>query len=137
MPFRTAIARKISQRRAEAGFTLAEVLAALAFMAIVIPVAVDGLRIASAEIAGHSGAALGTIFTGFDPLKPPAAGEANVLSVGTRLAALAIETRRLYSDLKHRSEFDLLTEIHNRFSLERYLDEQIESRSSDRARSRS
>ena len=34
-----------NQRRA--GFTLAEVLAALVFMAIVIPVAVEGLRIAS------------------------------------------------------------------------------------------
>lgn len=33
--------------RAEAGFTLAEVLAAMLFMAIVIPVAVQGLRIAS------------------------------------------------------------------------------------------
>ena len=38
----------MSIARAEAGFTLAEVLAALALMAIVIPVAVDGLRIASA-----------------------------------------------------------------------------------------
>jgi len=55
MPFKTSIARKPSQRCAEAGFTLAEVLAALAFMAIVIPVAVDGLRIASAagELAVH------------------------------------------------------------------------------------
>jgi len=34
-------------RRAQSGFTLAEVLAALLFMAIVIPVAVQGLRIAS------------------------------------------------------------------------------------------
>src|SRR6266851_5890023 len=34
-------------KRARAAFTLAEVLAALAFMAIVIPVAVDGLRIAN------------------------------------------------------------------------------------------
>ncbi len=33
--------------RARAGFTLAEVLAALLFMAIVIPVAVQGLRVAS------------------------------------------------------------------------------------------
>jgi type II secretory pathway pseudopilin PulG len=32
----------------DAGFTLAEVLAAMTFMAIVIPVAVDGLRLASA-----------------------------------------------------------------------------------------
>jgi diguanylate cyclase (GGDEF)-like protein len=42
------------------------------------------------------------------------------------LATLAIETRRLYSDLLHRSEFDLLTDIHNRFSLEKMLDAQIE-----------
>jgi Tfp pilus assembly protein PilV len=33
--------------RAQAGFTLAEVLAALLFMAIVIPVAVQGLQVAS------------------------------------------------------------------------------------------
>jgi len=35
------------RNRASAGFTLAEVLAALLFMAIVIPVAVGGLQIAS------------------------------------------------------------------------------------------
>lgn len=34
-------------RRSRAAFTLAEVLAALAFMAIVIPVAVEGLRVAN------------------------------------------------------------------------------------------
>lgn len=34
-------------KRARAAFTLAEVLAALVFMAIVIPVAVEGLRVAS------------------------------------------------------------------------------------------
>jgi type II secretory pathway pseudopilin PulG len=34
-------------KRAQCAFTLAEVLAALLFMAIVIPVAVEGLRIAS------------------------------------------------------------------------------------------
>lgn len=42
------------------------------------------------------------------------------------LAALAIETRRLYSDLRHRSDFDLLTDIHSRFSLDKRLDAQIE-----------
>ncbi len=41
-------------RHACAGFTLAEVLAALVFMAIVIPVAVQGLRVAS--LAGQVGA---------------------------------------------------------------------------------
>jgi diguanylate cyclase (GGDEF)-like protein len=46
--------------------------------------------------------------------------------MATGLATLAIETRRLYDDLMHRSEFDLLTDIHNRFSLDKYLDAQIE-----------
>ncbi len=40
--------------RGQAGFTLAEVLAALLFMAVVIPVAVDGLRLASrASVVGQ------------------------------------------------------------------------------------
>jgi type II secretory pathway pseudopilin PulG len=40
-------------KRAAAGFTLAEALAAMMFMAIVIPIAVDGLRVAS--LAGEVG----------------------------------------------------------------------------------
>ena len=44
---------KTGSKRARAAFTLAEVLAALAFMAIVIPVAVEGLRIAN--LAGEVG----------------------------------------------------------------------------------
>ena len=45
--------------RAHAGFTLAEVLAALVFMAIVIPVAVQGLRIANlaGQVANRKGEA--------------------------------------------------------------------------------
>lgn len=39
--------RPSSAKRAAAAFTLAEVLAALVFMAIVIPVAVQGLRVAN------------------------------------------------------------------------------------------
>jgi Tfp pilus assembly protein PilV len=46
-------ATKRSADCAQGGFTLAEVLAALLFMAIVIPVAVEGLRIAS--LAGEVG----------------------------------------------------------------------------------
>ena len=42
------------------------------------------------------------------------------------LSSLAIETRRIYSDLRHRSEFDLLTDTHNRFSLDKHLDGLIE-----------
>ena len=51
---------------------------------------------------------------------------AEALAMGAGLATLAIETRRLYSDLIHRSEFDLLTDIQNRFSLEKQLDSLIE-----------
>jgi len=46
---------------------------------------------------------------------------------GARLAELAIETRRLYSDLRHRSEHDLLTDIPNRFSMEKKLDQLMQS----------
>jgi type II secretory pathway pseudopilin PulG len=41
------VAMKRARRRSTAGFTLAEVLAALLFMAIVIPVAIEGMHIAS------------------------------------------------------------------------------------------
>ena len=49
MKFRTSSinGKKSFADRAQAGFTLAEVLAALLFMAIVIPVAVHGLQVAS------------------------------------------------------------------------------------------
>ena len=43
----------LAAKRASLGFTLAEVLAALAFMAIVIPVAVEALRVAN--LAGEVG----------------------------------------------------------------------------------
>lgn len=48
------------RNRAQAGFTLAEVLAALLFMAIVIPVALQGLHIASlaGEVAARKGEAM-------------------------------------------------------------------------------
>ena len=41
------VALKSARRRSTAGFTLAEVLAALLFMAIVIPAALEGMHIAS------------------------------------------------------------------------------------------
>lgn len=53
MKFNPGIRRPGAAKRAWSGFTLVEVLAALAFMAIVIPVAVEGLRIAS--LAGQVG----------------------------------------------------------------------------------
>lgn len=84
------------------------------------------LRMAVAEIRSHSGPALGMLFAGLPAGSPVAQEETEALSMGSKLAALAIETRRLYADLVHRSEFDLLTDILNRFSLEKNLEQQIE-----------
>jgi diguanylate cyclase (GGDEF)-like protein len=90
------------------------------------PADANGMRIARMEIRGRSGAELGVLFTGLDPQTQQTPGEWEALSVGTKLAALAIETRRLYSDLLHRSQFDQLTDIHNRFSLDSQLESLIE-----------
>jgi diguanylate cyclase (GGDEF)-like protein len=89
------------------------------------PPKLTGLRIVHSEIPSHSGSALGTISAAFDRRAKPSANELEALSMAVALIALAVETRRLYTDLLHRSEFDLLTDIHNRFSLDRYMDRQI------------
>jgi diguanylate cyclase (GGDEF)-like protein len=86
----------------------------------------SSLRVIHEEIPARSGAPLGTIFAGLKAGSEPQANEREALAMSTGLATLAIETRRLYDDLMHRSEFDLLTDIHNRFSLDKYLDAQIE-----------
>jgi diguanylate cyclase (GGDEF)-like protein len=83
------------------------------------------VRLVQEEISGRSGAPLGVYFAALDTWTPPADSETEALQVGARAAALAIETRKLYADLTHRSEFDLLTDVHNRFSLDRQLDAQI------------
>jgi len=90
------------------------------------PPKLSGLRIIKYEIPAHTGPALGDLFAAFDPGARPSPNESEALSMAVALTALAIETRRLYSDLRHRSEFDLLTDIHNRFSLDKNLDRQIE-----------
>jgi diguanylate cyclase (GGDEF)-like protein len=90
------------------------------------PPKLTGLRIVQSEIPSRTGPALGELFAAFDPHAKPSPSESEALSMAVALTALAIETRRLYSDLRHRSEFDLLTDIHNRFSLEKYLEGQIE-----------
>ena len=84
------------------------------------------LRIVREEIPARSGPALGALFAALTPETPPAIREIEGLSNGARLATLAIETRRLYSDLRRRSEFDLLTDIYNRFSLHKRLDVMIQ-----------
>ncbi|HEY1160745.1 MAG TPA: GGDEF domain-containing protein [Terracidiphilus sp.] len=90
------------------------------------PPAPESFRIVREQIHARAGLPLGTLFAAFDPAAQPSATECDALIVGARLATLAIETRRLYSDLLHRSEYDLLTDIHNRFSLDKQLDAQID-----------
>ena len=86
-----------------------------------------GLRIVEEAIPSRSGPALGAICAAFGPHTKPHAVEAESMARAAGLARLAIETSRLYSDLVHRSEFDLLTEIHNRFSFEKQIEATIVS----------
>jgi diguanylate cyclase (GGDEF)-like protein len=89
-------------------------------------VSTSSLRIAEHAIAGHTGLPLGAVFAAFDPRTSPNVEEDKALSAAAELATLAIETSRLHSDLVHRSEFDMLTDIQNRFSFEKHLDTLIE-----------
>jgi diguanylate cyclase (GGDEF)-like protein len=85
------------------------------------------LRIVQEKIPARTGPPLGSLFAAFEPLAAASANEAEALSAGAGLATLAIETRRLYTDLLHRSEFDLLTDIRNRFSLDSQMEALIET----------
>jgi len=86
----------------------------------------SALRILHHKIPSRSGSPLGELSAAFDPLTKPSSIEPETLAMAAELATLAIETRRLYSDLLHRSEFDLLTDINNRFSFDKRLDAQID-----------
>ena len=59
MKFKRTTWLTCATKRRKAGFTLAEALAALAFLAIVIPVAVEGLRVANqaGQVADRKAAA--------------------------------------------------------------------------------
>ena len=81
-------------------------------------------RIVQQDIPARTGARLGVLCAAIEPGKQ-LPGEEQAFFLGTRLATLAIETRRLYTDLVHRSEYDLLTDIHNRFSLDKQLESLI------------
>ena len=91
-----------------------------------VPPDLTNLRVVQKEIPGRAGSPLGTIYTSCASLSKPSVEPSEALAMGAGLAALAIETRRLYTDLLRRSEFDLLTDIQNRFSLEKHLDALIE-----------
>ena len=73
-------------------------------------------------IHARNGAAIGKLCTDLAARSVSEAKARESLAMAAELATLAVETSRLYSDLVHRSEFDLLTDIHNRFSLEASLD---------------
>jgi diguanylate cyclase (GGDEF)-like protein len=84
-----------------------------------------GFRIAEHAVVGRSGAHLGVIFAAFVGQSKPSHDETEALAQAAGLTTLAIETQHLYADLVHRSEFDLLTDIENRFSFERHLENVI------------
>jgi diguanylate cyclase (GGDEF)-like protein len=83
----------------------------------------DGPGVVFQEMFSRDGNSLGLLLA--TPLLRRSAGDdiSAALVAGARLAELAIETRRLYSDLHRRSEYDLLTDIPNRFSMEKTLDQ--------------
>lgn len=86
-----------------------------------IPQDNNGLRIAEAPIQTRDHSLLGILHAAFPTNSKPSPDEEATLAMSAALAALAMETRRLYSDLVYRSEFDLLTGIHNRFAFENHL----------------
>jgi diguanylate cyclase (GGDEF)-like protein len=88
---------------------------------------ITGLKVIDSQIRARTGAQLGSIYAAFPD--GASTSESETLTMAAGLAALAIENRRLYSDLLHRSDYDLLTNMHNRFSLEKRLDELIDQSS--------
>jgi diguanylate cyclase (GGDEF)-like protein len=95
-----------------------------------------GLRRVSVPVsgAGVGGAPLGVLHAAFEQSARPDAVEESTLTMAAALVTLALETRRLYADLVHRSEFDMLTEIANRFSFERGLTETLSRRADGHGR---
>jgi len=89
------------------------------------PVNVNEFRVAEMEISGRSEPKASVLRVALGLRTQPSPVETEALSVGAGLASLAIETRRLYRDLLHRSEYDLLTNLHNRFSLDNQLEARI------------
>ncbi|HWE86625.1 MAG TPA: GGDEF domain-containing protein [Terracidiphilus sp.] len=85
----------------------------------------ESFRVESRTLPGQGGAVLGSIFVALPRGARAGDRESQAIEMGGRLAVLAIETQRLYADLTYRSEFDALTGTHNRFSLNRFLSEQI------------
>jgi diguanylate cyclase (GGDEF)-like protein len=90
------------------------------------PATITSQRIVRREIRSRSGAPLGTLSAALPRFAECDANESAAMALGADLAKLAIETSHLYGDLVRRSEFDLLTDVPNRFSLEKQVDALIE-----------
>lgn len=87
------------------------------------PAAVENCRVMRQEIRSRLGFSLGCVCVALDPRSKVDAGAADLmLSNSAPVIALAIDTQSTYSELRHRSEFDQLTETYNRFSFEKRLD---------------
>lgn len=81
------------------------------------------MSIASEPLLGADGEQLGTLHLSVAFHITDAEEMREALQGGARIAELAITTQRLNQDLRHRSEFDQLTDIPNRFSFERHVTE--------------
>lgn len=77
------------------------------------------MRVVRERVPVRSESPLAEIFVALDADSVPGTAESEIVSMAAGLAFLAIESRRVYSDLFHRSEFDSLTGLRNRFSFER------------------
>jgi diguanylate cyclase (GGDEF)-like protein len=89
------------------------------------PPAAD-IRQSCREILSSTGNQLGTIVLAEEDLRRETAeAGAEVLDIGASLAALAMDNRRLYDGLIHRSQYDQLTQMPNRFLLGTRVDEAI------------
>jgi diguanylate cyclase (GGDEF)-like protein len=90
-----------------------------------------GGPVVTKELISQSGTTLGRIHAVSKPVKAKLGTGSNALEMGARMTVLAIETNRLYADLTYRSEYDALTDAHNRFSLDRELDKRVEQARGD------
>jgi diguanylate cyclase (GGDEF)-like protein len=83
----------------------------------------SSVRVVRRDIFSGVGERLGSLVLVGADVGGSHAGE--VMEMGASLAALAIDSRRLYETLVHRSQHDQLTNAANRFLLENRLDEVI------------
>jgi len=98
-----------------------------------VPPAEDGANlVARRDIYSGGGERLGSLVVARADVYDGNAGE--VMEMGASLAALAIDNRRLFETLVHRSQYDQLTNAANRFLLESRLDEVISSASRNETR---